>query len=165
MKSEKGFTLIEVMIAMAIFAIFTTVYVVREGYNVESSSFLREEKKIKDLCQAVIDETISSDIELKESLLLTPSIKTFEDHPNYEYTVAWSELEIPDFTATSEDSETQESEGMTGIESSLSKQVSENMKKLIWQLNVSVKNKTTGYTYDLSTWLYNDKAKVQFGAM
>ena len=40
----------------------------------------------------------------------------------------------------------------------------ENMEKMIWQVEVTVKNKTNDSTCKLSTWLYNQNADVQIGS-
>lgn len=167
MKNENGFTLIEVLIAIGIFAITSTIFVIRQNYNVESSSFLREEKIVKDLCERVINETLASKIELKESLTMSAEVKTFEDNPDYEYSIKWDQLEIPNFMSPDggEDGQSEAETANSGIESSLAKQVTENLKKLIWQLKVTVKNKKTNYQFSLSTWLYDNKAQVTFGAM
>jgi hypothetical protein len=39
----------------------------------------------------------------------------------------------------------------------------ENMEKIIWQVEVTVKNKTNDSSFKLSRWLYNQNADVQIG--
>jgi hypothetical protein len=40
----------------------------------------------------------------------------------------------------------------------------ENMEKMLWQVEVTVKNKTNESKFKLSTWLYNQNADVQIGS-
>ena len=40
----------------------------------------------------------------------------------------------------------------------------ENMEKMIWQVEVTAKNKNSGETFKLSTWIYNQNAEVNIGS-
>jgi hypothetical protein len=50
------------------------------------------------------------------------------------------------------------------LEKRIFKVFKDNMEKMIWQVEVSVKNKNSDSTYKLSTWLYNQNADVQIGS-
>jgi hypothetical protein len=50
------------------------------------------------------------------------------------------------------------------MENKISKVFKENMEKMIWQVEVTVKNKTNDSSFKLSTWLYNPNADVQIGS-
>ena len=39
----------------------------------------------------------------------------------------------------------------------------ENMEKILWQVEVTVKNKNSGETFKLNAWLYNHNADVKIG--
>ena len=65
---KKGFTLMEVMIAISIFAVFATVFVTGQGYNLLDSSKLKDEMLMKDLCENKINEIITNPPELRDSL-------------------------------------------------------------------------------------------------
>jgi prepilin-type N-terminal cleavage/methylation domain-containing protein len=49
--NDQGFTLMEVMIAISIFAIFASVFVTGQGYNLLDSSSLKDEILLKDICE------------------------------------------------------------------------------------------------------------------
>lgn len=165
-RKEDGFTLLEVLIALAIFAFFSSVYVTRESYNLSLSSHIKEEVKLKDLCEQVINNILSTPQQFSETLLTVPETKKFEDDQAYSYTVEWKKLQIPDFNQLlPEDQRSDESQGTSGIEKSLMAQVKTNMEAMLWQVKVTVKNTETDYSYSLSTWLYNNKADVKFGGM
>ncbi len=164
--SNKGFSLLEIMIAMTIFAVFITAYVVAQGGNLADSTLLREEIFLRQLCEERINEILFSPPELKDSLTLSNDTKTFEKYPTYEYTVKWKKLKIPDlskFQAKSTDSDGQEDAvaAASGIEKTLMNKLKENMEKLIWQIEVTVKNKETSFNYTASTWVMNEKYEVK----
>ncbi len=165
-RNEDGFTLLEVLIALAIFAFFSSVYVTRESYNLSLSSHIKEEVKLKDLCEQVINKVLATPQKFEETLLSVPETKKFEDDQNYSYTIEWKKLQIPDFNQLlPEDQRSDDSQSSSGIEKSLMAQVKTNMESMLWQVKVTVKNIETDYSYSLSTWLYNGNANVKFGAM
>jgi prepilin-type N-terminal cleavage/methylation domain-containing protein len=156
-----GFTLFEVMIAIAIFAVFATVFVTGQGFNVLDSSKLKNEMILKDLCQNKINEIISNPPELKDSLTLTKDTKSFENFPDYQYSTQYQKIFIPDMSklknsADEDDSEKKQSD----MEKRIYNVFKENMEKMIWQVEVEVKDKLTGDTFRLTTWLYNQNAEI-----
>lgn len=165
--SQSGFTLLEVLIAMGIFAFFTAAYVTRQSYNLSVSAHLRVENDLKNLCQQIISETLASPPEFSESLLLAPETKTLEGNENFEYTVAWSKLKLPDFNQLlPEDQRVEDgAEGSAGVQKSLMDQIKTNLQDNIWQVKITVKNKELDYSYSLSAWIQNQKGAIKFGAM
>jgi prepilin-type N-terminal cleavage/methylation domain-containing protein len=157
---QDGFSLIEVLIATTIFAVFIAMYVTSEGYNLTDSIQMREELVLKNLCTQKINEIISNPPELRDSLTVSKETKTFEEFPNYSYTLEWKKMEVPDMSALYE-------EGGEGQQNQfaqmIAKVVKDNMEKMIWQLKVTVKNKETEFFYTLSGWVYNTKADVTLG--
>ncbi len=162
-----GFTLLEVLIAMGIFAFFTAAYVTRQSYNLSVSSHLRVENELKVLCQKVMNETIATPRDFSESMLLSPETKTFEKNENFEYTIAWSKLKFPEFNQLlSEEERVEEgAEGSAGVQKSLMDQIKNNLQEGLWQLKVTVRNKELNYSYTLSTWIENPKSPIKFGAL
>lgn len=156
---DGGFSLIEVLIATTIFAVFISMYVASEGYNLTDSTQMREELILKNLCTQKINELIASPPELRDSLTVSKETKNFEDFPNYSYTIEWHKLEIPDMSALYEEGEEQQNQ----FAKTIAKVVKDNMEKMVWQLKVTVKNKETDFFYSLSSWIYNTKAEVSLG--
>lgn len=174
MKSEKGFTLVEVLIAIMLLAVFSTVYVTSQGNNILNSSIMREDALLARLCEEVINEIIINPPQFSASLTLAPETKSFEQsaYGNYEYTIEYKELEVPDIAKLvnskkgkdeNESKNRDNEEGANEIEKMILDQVQKNLKTMIYQVSVTVKNKKTNFNYTLSTWLSNNKAKIQVG--
>lgn len=157
--NQKGFTLIEVMIALAIFGVFIVAFVSGQGGNILDSTTMREEQRMFTLANNKLSEIINNPPEFSESLTSNIDTKTFEEEQNYEWSVEFKKFEIPEFAAASGQEEVPaEQETQNRIYS----RIKENLEKMLWQVRVTVKNKETGQTSSLSTWLQNDKATVRF---
>ena len=163
--SEKGMTLLEVTIAVAIFSYFISVFMVSQGYSIKDSIDLKEDIKLRELCLQIIDEKTITPPIFRESLTLTPETKKFEDDENYSYTIVWERIVIPDIQKM-QGQDPSELEGKQEQSGALQKQIFDNVKKnlekMIWQIEVTVKSELTGNKFLLSSWLYDDKAKVKF---
>ncbi len=165
---KKGFTLVEVMIALAIFATFATIFVAGQGYNIKDSFMIKEEVRLKELCEEKINELIINPPEFKESLTLSPETKSFEnitdieadyDRSQYEYKLNFKKMKMPDLSLIMGNQEKADNDE-PGIQENLLKKIKDNMEEMIWQVEVTVTNKTTKYSLSMSTWLFNDKAEV-----
>ncbi len=159
--NNSGFTLFEVMIAIAIFAIFASVFVTGQGYNILDSSKLKNEMLLKDLCQNKINEIIVNPPELRDSLTLTKEVKDVDGYPNYQYSIEYKKFTVPDMTKLQNSAdEDEEDKKQSSFEKMLYDTFKENMEKIIWQVEVVIKDKTTEDTFRASTWLYNNNAEV-----
>ncbi len=166
LNNQSGFTLIEVMIAIAIFTIFATYFMTSQGYNLLDSSKLKEEMILKDLAENQINDIIVNPPELREALTLTKDTKDVESNPDYQYTVEYKKFFIPDvnkITGEDDGQKDKEQSAQDQMEKRIFKVFKDNMEKIIWQVEVTVKNKTTGSQFRLSTWLLNQNAEVQIG--
>ncbi len=166
-KNNSGFTLMEVMIAISIFAIFATVFVTGQGYNLLDSSKIKEDILLKDICENKINEIIINPPELRDSLTISKETKSDDHNPDYQITVEYKKFFVPEMdkiTGVKNDSENSGENGTQGqIEKRIFKIFKDNMEKMIWQVEVSVKNKNTDSQFHLSSWLYNAGAEVQIG--
>jgi prepilin-type N-terminal cleavage/methylation domain-containing protein len=159
MKRQEGFSLIEVMIATAIFAVFIVTFVTGQGYNLFDSVEIREETKMAELAELKMSELTLNPPELRETLTsASAETKTFEDYPDYEWGLMIKKIKIPDISRIQGNEENQEQEDP--MQAQVYEQVKKNMEELIWQVQVTIKHKPSGRVFDLSTWLYNDKANV-----
>ncbi len=167
MANKSGFTLMEVMIAVSIFAIFATVFVTGQGYNLIDSSKLKDEMIMKDLCENKINEIIINPPELRDSLTLAPETKDFENNKDYKYTIEYKKFFVPDMSkikgSNDEEGKPKEEPPQEQLEKRIFKVFKDNMEKMIWQVEVTVKNKNNDSQFKLSSWLYNQNAEVQIG--
>ena len=159
-----GFTLLEVMIAMTIFAVFIATFVVIQGNNLRDSSMLREEETLQRLCLNKINEIAINPPTFQESLTLTPETKTFEHFPNYQYTIKYQRFDMPDMNQL-QGKESDDSGDQTQQNGAVEKKIFEQIKKIfkeaLWQVQVTVENKETKFNFTLSRWLRNPAAKVE----
>jgi len=163
---KNGFALIELLIALTVFSLFIASYVTIQGYNITDSSNIREELRLKDLAQKKINEIITSPPRFTLALTLSKETKTFEEDANYEYVLEYKKMSIPDYTKImAAKGEEENKESGENQEASLMKkkfkEIKENLEEMIWQVQVTVKNKTTGYQFILSAWLLNEDHKVK----
>lgn len=164
--NQRGFTLIEIIIAMTIFAVFIAVYVSTQGSNLADSTLLREEIFLRQLAEEKMAEMIVNPPELRDSLTLSKDTKSFEQYDNYQYTIEWKKFTLPDLSkikgqSEEEDDNQNDTAKASGIEKNLFNKIKENMEKLIWQVKISVKNKETNFSYSVSTWIINEDHKVK----
>lgn len=161
---NSGFTIIEVIIALAIFAAFATAFLTGQSYNVADSVILKKELFLRELSHNIINEVIIDPPNLESSLTLTPTKKSFEDFPNYEYIIEYKKFEIPEISKLKGSSE-DEDEEQTQMQKQIETQLKENLEKLIWQLQVTVRDKTTDESYSIATWLLDSEEEVQFSGL
>jgi prepilin-type N-terminal cleavage/methylation domain-containing protein len=157
-KNENGFTLVEVMIALAIFSVFVTAYLTAQGFNISDSTVMREELQLKRFAERKINELIVDPPELKESLTLKPDGGKFEDDENFTYEVKYTKFVLPDFEKIMGSSE----EGQDPNEKKIFANIKKNLEKIVWQVEVTVTNGTSERSYSVATWLYNHQAQVLF---
>jgi prepilin-type N-terminal cleavage/methylation domain-containing protein len=167
-KDQSGFTLMEVMIAIAIFTIFATVFITGQGYNLLDSSQLKEEMIMKDLAENKINDIIVNPPELRDSLTMTKETKDCESNTDYQCIVEYKKFFIPDMAKISGDSDKEgkdkdEESQQAQLEKRIYTIFKDNMEKIIWQVEVTAKNKNSDAQFKLSTWLYNQNADVQIG--
>lgn len=166
MNNQSGFTLMEVMIALVIFSVFAAAFVTGQGYNLMDSGKLREELLMKDFCENKINEIITNPPELRDALTLTKETKDIEGNSDYQTIVEYKKFFVPDMNKiTGQDTDAKEEESAQAqMEKRIFNVFKENMEKMIWQVEVTVKNKTNDSTFRLSSWIYNQNAEVQIGS-
>lgn len=182
--NQKGFSLLEVMIAITLFAFFVTAYLTSQGYNVEDSRLSEEQLILQQLAERKINELFLDPPKFSNATENLKETKTFEESEfsNYEYTLEIKKLIIPDFAqlfasnnASSDESGNEEggdyfSDGASAsrnvaLEKMVFEQLRKNIERIIWQARVTVTNKETKYNFSLSTFLtnYNEQVQLNIG--
>lgn len=167
LNSQSGFTLMEVMIALVIFSVFATAFVTGQGYNLLDSSKLKEEMLMKDYAENKINDIITNPPELRDALTLSKETKDIEADKDFQTIVEYKKFFVPDMNKITGESadDSEEESAQAQMEKRIFNVFKENMEKMIWQVEVTVKNKTNGSSFKLSTWLYNQNAEVQIGTL
>lgn len=170
-KHNKGFTLIEVVIAITIFSVFVVAYMSQDGDLKLDFSRMGQEILLKDLAENKLNEIIIDPPAFSASLAVNiAENKPFKSNPDYEYLIRYRKFKIPDLgklmqkKPDGEDDYDQTPPTDAAIKGAVMKRVKKAMEDMIWQVSVEVRprgKKAPNYT--LSTWLYNQKAVVDFG--
>jgi prepilin-type N-terminal cleavage/methylation domain-containing protein len=97
--SQDGFSLLEVIMAITLFAVFAAAMLVSQGYNVSDSSLTEEQLKLHHLSELKMNEILLNPPRLGGMQEESKETKAFEDSElsDYEYTLEWKKLRITDF--------------------------------------------------------------------
>ncbi len=180
---ERGFSLLEVMIAFVLFTLFVTAFLTSTGYLVTDSTNSEEQMLLQSLCERKVNELFLNPPKFENYLSSGfKETKTFEESAfsGYEYTIEIKKLTLPDFGqlmaqkggAGEESKDAYEgnyfdeeggsrSKNNSGIEKMVFEELRKNIEKIIWQARVTVVNKETKAAWALSTYLTNFNEKVQ----
>lgn len=184
---ERGFSLLEVMIAFVLFTLFVTAFLTSTGYNVTDSTNSEEQLLLQSLCERKINELFLDPPKFENYLSSGfKETKIFEESAfsGYEYTIEIKKLTIPDFAKLfgqkggASDSAQDAYEGEyfdeeggsrnqnnSGIEKLVFEELRKNIEKIVWQARVTVVNKETKAAWALSTYLtnYNERVQINVG--
>jgi len=162
--NNAGFTLIEVMVAVTIFGVFITAFVVSQGGNINNSVQMQETLTLLRLCENKINEAIIDPpkfTNLTDKEVITKNFTT-EGYKKYKYSIEYKKVEFPDFEQllgqTEEDTNRQGNDAL--VKKTLFKKLKENIEKIIWQVRVTVENTDTKEKYELTSWVENTKATI-----
>ena len=166
-RTQAGFTILEVLIALTIFAVFASVYSLSQGHNFMSSSILRQDLKLQELCVNRLNEILLNPPDLTESLTLSEDVKTDENDRNFEYHVKYARFKIPDVNLIlgSEDEDDDGQNMNQAVAKKVGEQIKKNIEENIWQVAVTVVDKANNRSITLASWLTNRKAKVKLNML
>ncbi|RLA65403.1 MAG: hypothetical protein DRQ88_03365 [Epsilonproteobacteria bacterium] len=164
-RNDHAFALIEVMIALFIFAVFMAVFATTQGYNLSDSMQMREEITLEELAESEINQILISPPKIFNlgMTLGAGDTRPIEGYDGYERTIKWYEFKVPDYKKIQGNEEEEEAgvQGDPAFTRKIYKEIKTNLGKLLWQLEVTITNKETGFTYTLSTFVMDPKAKVK----
>lgn len=179
LQNEQGFSLLEVLIAITLFVIFSATFLTSQGYNVSDSELSEQQLMLQQLAEMKINE-LHLDPPKFQNLTTSglSETKKFEEteYSNFEYLLELKPLVIPDFSqlfgqqgnvgeaasnAYEGDYFDQTSQRNSKLEQLVFSELKKNVEKIVWQARVTVTNKETKQNFTLSTWITNDNEKVQ----
>lgn len=96
---SKGFSLVEVMIAMTLFALFITAFLMSQGSNISGSINMEEDLTMQALAQRKINEVLLDKPTFTNATENDVETKNFEEeeYKRYKYTIEYVKLEFPNF--------------------------------------------------------------------
>jgi prepilin-type N-terminal cleavage/methylation domain-containing protein len=148
-----GFTLLEVMIALAIFAGFATSVAIFQAAEIKGSTAIREEMVLSSLALLKINELHVNPPEFGISKTLTADSGEFPDYPGYKYTINYKQISFKnlDQMIMPEDSDDSES-----VDRAIVAEFVEHLSDTMWLVTVTVEKGTSRTT--LTTWLKDDRS-------
>lgn len=179
-QKESGFSLLEVMIAITLFAFFITAFLTTQGYNVSDSENSEQQLALHSLAERTMNELLINPPKFSNATQNTKETKKFEEteFANFEYELEIKKLVIPDFgqlfgqgsNSQEEDdnnyySDSNKSNRNSSLEKVIFEQLKKNIERILWQIRITVINKDNGMSYSLSTYLtdYNQKVQLNVG--
>jgi prepilin-type N-terminal cleavage/methylation domain-containing protein len=181
-RTQKGFSLLEVMIAITLFAFFITAFLSSQSYNVADSGLSEQQLMLQSLAERKINELLLNPPKFTNADANMKETKKFEeqDLQDYEYTTEMKKLTIPDFGQLFTQQNAKEASGdkendylasgnqgnrNSALEKLVCEELKKNIERIIWQVRITVRNKQTDYSYTLSTFLtnYNERIQLNIG--
>jgi len=167
LKNEQGFTLVEVMIAMTIFAVFITVFMMSQSANIGNSINMEEDLMLHNLAEMKMNEVLLDPPKFTNATENDKKVKKFEEEPfkNYQYKIEYKKLEIPDLSklqgkGDDEEEGSSKSNKTDSIKKIVFEKMKKNMEKMLWQVKITITNTESKYEYELTSWITNKEAKV-----
>ena len=168
-RNEKGMTLIEVTIAIFLFAVFITAFMTGQGDNISDSIEFKGELLLKDIAEMKMNETIinppqdfrptAGKVNVNEE---KKKFEEIEEYPDYQYAVQLFKVTIPELEKITGQAEEENNPNQDqAIQKRIFDNFKRNMEQLVWQIVITVEHKPSGATYDLSTWYYNPQGRIQ----
>jgi prepilin-type N-terminal cleavage/methylation domain-containing protein len=179
LKSNSGFTLLEVMISLTLFGVFIAAYFMTQGYNISDSILNQEQLTLQMLAEKQMNEIIIKREKLTNAQVDLKETKTFEEkeYSNYQWTLEYKKLEVPDFgkifsAAQGADGEAGEDAGddtsnltsadkKNSLNQVIFDRLKDNLERILWQVRITVTNKETKYSFALSRWIVKYDEPVQ----
>lgn len=167
LRTQKGFTLIEIFIAFSLFAIFAAVFLETQSQNVYDSMQMGQELILKSLCEGKINEVIIDPPEFTNSLDGKKDTKAFDikGYENYQYTLEFKKFNTPDLTSLmggeNKEEMSDEEKKQVALLKTVFESIQKEIEKVFWQVRVTVENKDDGRMFELSTWFVNPNQKIE----
>ncbi len=162
--NQDGFTLVEVLIALTVFAAFATAMVFRLSNNVSGSIQLSADLKLHNLAELKMNETLIGKKEFTNATANDVKTGSFEveGYEDYKYKVEITNIKFPDFAqlmGNSEDDADANDSSNNRIQKAIFDKMKKNIEDMIWQVTVTVIAPDTE-EYQLHSWINKSNAKI-----
>lgn len=169
LSNQEGFTLVEVMIALTLFAVFITAFIMSQGSNITMSMQMSEDLMLHNLAERKINEVLLDPPKFTNATDKDVDEKNFEeeDFKKYKYRVEFKKLEIPDLNqlmgkmeGEDEEDRSQDQSRSDAVTKMVFEKLKKNIEKMIWQVKVTITNTENDYSYELTSWITNKDARM-----
>jgi len=162
--AQSGFSILEVMVALAIFGAYATVMILTQVSNTDRSMNMAKDLKLHTLAQMKMNEVLIRKNEFtnaSENDVETGNIE-IEGLEYFKFQVEFKRNEFPDFSALmgQTDEQVAEADPNAGIKKLIFDKMKKNVEEMIWQVKVTIINTQDSTSYELNSWVNKDNAKL-----
>lgn len=162
--NQKGLSLIEVMIALTIFATFSLAIISTQSFNIDSSVKMSSELLLHNFAEMKMNEALLGKREFTnatENDIDTGNID-IEGYKDYKFKIEYKKNKFPDFSQIMGKGEGEEEnqDENAGMKKMIFNKLKVQLEQLIWQITVTITN-PDGEEYSMSSWVTNSKAKIK----
>ena len=160
--NHQGFSLIEVMIALAIFAVYATAMIYSLTNNVTGSIQMAEDLELHNLAEMKMNEVLIGKKEFTNATENDPDTGQFEieGYEKYKYKVEIKKLKLPELQQILGKTDEEGNSEDDAVQGLIFKKLQQNIEELIWQVKVTITNTETTYEYELNSWINKSNAKI-----
>ena len=165
-QNQSGFTLVEILIALTVFAFFAGAMVFRLTNNVSGSMQMATDLTMHNLAELKMNETLIGKKEFTNATENDPDTGSFEieGYEKYKFKVQISKLELPDFSqliGQGEDEENSDTDNAqtNKVQKLIFEKLKSNIEEMIWQVTVTITG-PEGDEYSLNSWINKSNAKI-----
>ncbi|MFT6632198.1 MAG: prepilin-type N-terminal cleavage/methylation domain-containing protein [Bacteriovoracaceae bacterium] len=162
-QGQKGFSLIEVMIALTIFGVYVTAMIISQSNNVGSSIRMAQDLVLHNLAEMKMSEALLGDKEFSETTENDIQTGTFdiEGFKTFKYKISFKKTEFPDFSQIMGQSDDEDGDNKSSaVQKLIFEKMKKNVEEILWQIKVEVINSDTEQTYELNSWVNKSNAKI-----
>ena len=159
---DKGFSLLEVMIALGIFFAMAVAFIDVQTANISSSIRMDSEVSLHNLAELKMNEVLLQKKEFTNATKNDVDAGAFEieGFENFKYEVRITPIEFPDFSQIMGQKDEDGTRSSNSMQKLIFNKLKKNMEELLWQVNVKVINTVSTDEYELNSWVTKSNAKI-----
>lgn len=172
--SQSGFTIIEVLVALTIFAIFATTMTLTQTTNKDRSTRMADDLEIHNLAVMKMNEALLRVNQFTNATENSPETGQFKipGYEKYKFIIQYQRNEFPDFAGLigQPEGDNRAVDPNAAIKKVIFEKMRQNVQQMLWQIKVTVEDTTPvenkeGKTvpnrkYELNSWVTNDNAQI-----
>lgn len=172
--NQNGFTIIEVLVALTIFAIFAVTMTLTQTTNKDRSTRMAQDLEIHNLAVMKMNEVLLRVNEFTNASDKTPETGEIkiEGYEKYKYTIEYKKNEFPDFSGLmgTPEEDNRAVDPNAAVKKVIFDKMKRNVEEMLWQVKVTIEDTTPrenkeGKTvpnrkYELNSWVEKNNAQI-----